>query len=857
MATFHSWQISPLRALARDETFAGRLQATTTIRIEDVNDVSQSESGGGPFELLGPGDVARLVSGIISRRHPAPGAIDAEETKAVHVEFNRPDLLDLPWRYSPEIDRPHGTAGRGIRPWIVLVVGATSEVVVTVDGIATISPLVQAAHKLADSWRWAHVHEVDGGRIARILCPVDLNADTYYVAALVPAFVVEMDDAVRDAWPAPGGGSVKLRSYDSWTFRTGAEGDFPQLAARLRPKSLAALGPAFGTAEVLYQRRGPGSPRSTILHTAGALQRPPADPPVTADPLESWVTTEVAALTDAVPTPDGRWVLTAPRYHEAFAADAPLPASGWAANLTRDPRHRGAAGLGAWAAIAWQDRIAAAAAVKAGDLAIARDRIGHLAFGLEASRSLWRRHVSDDPVGRLAVLGPVLGRLPAAGAGTVLDAVAGRTPLLARALWSSAARRALRPGPARSSLAKTGASRLETILEEAAGCPDPAPDPDAIIVGRRVDPANQIAAAKDAIYAAGAADPEFAAMIADRLLRSGHPPPPGLLAAILAALDPGGGREPDRDEAMRLLDSNPPSLETGDLGDLLVKLGTVGGEPRRCLAVNLKKLGGLVGDAVDPTVARPLVVERVLKTLSGIKSIGPIEIQPELDLPLWRFLADHSPDWLLPGVGDLVENDVVGVATNPGFVEAMLVGANHQTLGELRWRNVPIVSRWSPLRKFWHRPGGKFDINPIGGWPATSGIGGPGLLPPDIAFEAVVVFRTTLFRRYPHTVVYLYKAIAPWTPPPDDVPLDGGLKVWPTFTGKIGDDIVFFGFPIKPIDLESHWAVLEEPPSGYRFKTETVAGNVLDAGGNNAAEYAFTAFAPPARVMIGDLLRGA
>src|SRR5258708_5413323 len=74
-------------------------------------------------------------------------------------------------------------------------------------------------------------------------------------------------------------------------------GIFPSLPARLRPKSLAVLGPAFGTAQVLYQRRGPGSPRSTILHTAGALQRPPADPPVTADPPDSWVTTEVAALT--------------------------------------------------------------------------------------------------------------------------------------------------------------------------------------------------------------------------------------------------------------------------------------------------------------------------------------------------------------------------------------------------------------------------------------------------------------------------------------------------------------------------------------------------------------------------------
>ena len=61
----------------------------------------------------------------------------------------------------------------------------------------------------------------------------------------------------------------------------------------------------------------------------------------------------------------------------------PPPAAG-STQLRSDPRLRGAAGLGAWNAIEWQDRIADAAAAKAGDLAIARDRIRHVAFGVEA-----------------------------------------------------------------------------------------------------------------------------------------------------------------------------------------------------------------------------------------------------------------------------------------------------------------------------------------------------------------------------------------------------------------------------------------------------------------------------------------
>lgn len=33
----------------------------------------------------------------------------------------------------------------------------------------------------------------------------------------------------------------------------------------------------------------------------------------------------------------------------------------------------------------------------------------------------------------------------------------------------------------------------------------------------------------------------------------------------------------------------------------------------------------------------------------------------------------------------------------------MLVGANQRTLGELRWRNIPVTAGWTPLRRFWQR----------------------------------------------------------------------------------------------------------------------------------------------------------
>ncbi len=225
--------------------------------------------------------------------------------------------------------------------------------------------------------------------------------------------------------------------------------------------------------------------------------------------------------------------------------------------------------------------------------------------------------------------------------------------------------------------------------------------------------------------------------------------------------------------------------------------------------------------SIRPSPARQRC-ERVLSTLPGITHIGPVEIEPELDLPLWSFLSSRAPDWMLPGAGDLVDGDVVGLSTNPVFVESLLVGANHQATAELRWRNMPLVTRWSPLRKFWQRKANDVDILPIKSWPDVAPLGDVALVPPSRSVEAVVAFRTSLFRRYPATVVYLYPAARGWGPPEpmDDLNLD---RVMPTFTGTIGADITFFGFAVPPSALETHWVVLEEPPAGYRFYHKAIS----------------------------------
>ncbi len=798
---FTSWDFAPLRSMG---TTVDSLRLQAEIEI-DAADPDSGETGSAhiPFELFGAADVATLCRETIIRRFPAPGTRNAEETKVAMVELRS---RDLPWRYSPDMPGPAILGNvRRVRPWIVVVAGPSEGMTLMGDGSrASISAEVLKKHPLKNSWQWAHLHVAHGEPIARIMSPYRLADETDYRVCVVPAFAVR-DGALVGAWN--GLEDAVLPCFDSWTFRTGEDGDFPHLAAKLRVADLDALqrraGKALGQASIRYRRRGSGQPEATDLPAYGALRLPGAVPSA---PTPAWVGDEAEALTERIVSPDGRLVLTAPRYPAPFVASA---TEGWTAELTRDPRYRAAAGLGAWNAIEWQNRISEAAARRVGDLAIARDRVAHLALGLIAAGSLWRRRVPVDPVDALAVLAPVLGRLPATGGTTALDEISGRTSMFTRALFSSAARRAMRPGPARTVLAADGAADPGALLRAAAKCGETPTPP--------------------------------------------HSDPRQLHDAV-------AGMSDDLRGQLR----GAGSLERGLGIDRIVgRYETVTQWQRPCRGVEVARLGEIIADAVDPT-RNPIVIERVLGTLEGVDGIGPVEIEPELDLPLWSFLAKRSPDWMLPGAGDLDMHEVVALGTNPAFVDAYLVGVNHQVLGELRWRNIPVRSGWSPLRKFWQRKSGDCDVDPIRHWSQTDPLGALSHSEANPNEEAVILFRTTLFRRYPNTVVYLYRDddAGDWNHPDPDTALDPSRREYPTFTGSIGRDIAFFGFAVAPTAVANYWVVLEEPPAGYRFfhPSDRIDKDAVPSKTYSkypAADFARYTFALPVRLLLAPLLETA
>ena len=181
--------------------------------------------------------------------------------------------------------------------------------------------------------------------------------------------------------------------------------------------------------------------------------------------------------------------------------------------------------------------------------------------------------------------------------------------------------------------------------------------------------------------------------------------------------------------------------------------------PEPCNPVDLAGLSAVVvGErSIRPSPGlRPC--ERVLSTLPGITHIGPVEIEPELDLPLWSFLVESRPGLDAAGrrrsdgrrCGRAVDQSGLRrVAARrrepPGHRRAAL--AQHPA-------GHAVVAAAQVLAAKGERRRHRADQDVAGRRSARQRRAGAA----GRSAEAVVAFRTSLFRRYPATVVYLYPA---------------------------------------------------------------------------------------------------
>ena len=90
-------------------------------------------------------------------------------------------------------------------------------------------------------------------------------------------------------------------------------------------------------------------------------------------------------------------------------------------------------------------------------------------------------------------------------------------------------------------------------------------------------------------------------------------------------------------------------------------------------------------------------------TAPGIPSMGleHVMASPRFPSPMYEPLRDLSQDLLLPGLQTVNPETVLGLQTNRPFVEAYMVGLNHEMGRELLWRGFPTDQRGTYFTHFW------------------------------------------------------------------------------------------------------------------------------------------------------------
>jgi hypothetical protein len=836
---FHSWKRS---TAARGASLVdGRLRGQLDLTLSEL-----VQPGRGPqtrslhYHMMGPADVARLRPGAVTSVYPAPGAVGVETTKSPYAELAE---SDLPWRYSLD---PLPALEEGMKPWLVLVVGTTEELWQVGGGKLTFTTAVANELPLAQSKRWAHIQVHNDHELVRLLCPRKLHRNRDYVAAIVPAYDANGNPAWSENLPAEA--NVTLPVYHWWHFRTtDTDEDFRSLALDIVPRSVAPE-VRLGSAPLAYHLDDADPPFSPMPEVGGALITP-----ATAPPVEQPVLDHLALLrSDANVRTDsrGRPIVQMPRYGEPWLTDEQRESLIWSRALNEDPRHRGVAGLGLSAGIEWQELIVDAATKQLGALQIAAQRVRALTAGLAANSHLWGHRRPQDQHQRLMLYGPSLARM-VTGRRTVLEQVTGTDRPLPSALFSSAARRVLRPGGARARWVAEGALHPGNVVQSANDCEQIMATPRSLDGVPHADAFEQALGFHfDEVLSEGGDLPfEFPD---DNTFFDLTAPDSAELGEVFGFPTFGDRLSISFEEAQgqlnAFLEEARPALIPPE---------------RRCRQVRLDKLIDALDGAIDPTASEPLIVRRVLDLITGLddQSLTPPELCPDFDLPAWKYLRDRDNNWLLPGVDKLAPDSLVAVQTNPAFVDAFLVGLNQQALGELRWRNVPVATGCTPLRRFWERlnqagDGKGTDIVGIARWagqPEATPLGDPVHQTPEAqGTDLVLVFRTELFRRYPNTLVYLH-------PRKDDDPDWQGEPdrtkphVTPTFPGVITPDISYFGFNVGVDALDTHWVVVEEVPLGFTFRNY---GNtdVDNPGPEASGRFADHTFANPVRVLFEGAL---
>lgn len=275
---------------------------------------------------------------------------------------------------------------------------------------------------------------------------------------------------------------------------------------------------------------------------------------------------------------------------------------------------------------------------------------------------------------------------------------------------------------------------------------------------------------------------------------------------------------------------------------------------------------------------RSTIPARVLSTLFIPQRLKDLLVEhfddvmdyPIFDQPMYEPLKNISSELFLPNIHLIAQNSISLLETNQKFIEAYMVGLNHEFARELLWREYPTDQRGSYFRQFWDVKGyfppdtkptkdqqeELRDIPELHTWSLQSTLGAHDnreIVSGAKEEEVVLVIRGELLKKYPNTVVYAHKA--DWVKKDDGAndrteprilrflsdsqetkpPLS--IIRTPLYEAQVQPDIYFFGFDLTAeaaqggagenpaVDDAGWFFVLKERPGEPRFGLDTPIEN--------------------------------
>jgi hypothetical protein len=840
-----------------DETLGPELSARVILPVDLV---VSGEPVGVKARLYGPGDVVGIDPRQIVRTEPRPGTANAEDNELVAVEFARPDF---PWLFTPA-----GADGQDrLRPWICLVVVRRQDgvrIVVERDRplpTLEISPPARLAEELpdlAEAWAWTHSQAAGGvatiddtlanktqQTLSRLLCPRRLEPQRSYIACVVPAFAIGVkaglghtvtaDDeaSLLPAWRTgdPALTSVQLPIYYSWEFATGPDGDFKSLVelltARELPGSVGIRPMDVSNADPDLPRIPAGSP-DTTLGLEGALMSLKTQPkdfvtgvgPTFRQALRTRLAPPPASATDPLVSPP----IYGARHANQSAVPADTAAPHWLRDLNLDPRSRAVAAIGTAVVQENQEQLMAAAWEQFGAIERANQILRQAQLLRAANESVLRNHLQRLPeTAQLQVTRAVHARLMG-GTTTLQQTMAVKQ---VSAAVAPAFRRIARPrGPLARRVLPPSQRIVRPVMQQfASGAIELTPPPPTGGMTTMDTVETRYVAAGGthpggAVVWSGVFQHTYIAGLPPRPWFAIAPPElPGMPAPSPFPIFTTPGM-PDSADAARFREAvvahqrvlMPLILESG-----IVPPPIVLNEMTANLIVQLQP---------ETTVASRV---NTLVSFPGPRDtrddLEPIMAAPEFPAPMYEALRDLSQDLLLPGLDAVPDNTVGILRPNPRFIEAYMVGLNHEFARELLWRDYPTDQRGTYFRQFWDTrgrtpPATAPDIPAIHAWSPSSRLGQN--LPPGNAGQLVLLIRGELLRRYPNAIVYAVRA---QLAPGQTKPTLTTQEAYPLFRGSLDPDVMFFGFNLLPAaargtntPTDPGWFfVIQQPPTEPRF----------------------------------------